>query len=229
MKILVIDSDKSTASTVEDHLTTLGKSVSVVWASNLNKALDIISHQMITAIFLDPKVPAITEVIEFKKLHFKTPIVAVVDEIETCLEIQDFNVVGFLKKPLDMVPFSQCLTKIKEQISLCNPCWRGEQNFYVKEKGIIERIDLSNVLYIEAEGNYCSFKASKSNPFLKHLTLQSLHPILPNGFQQVHRSFIVNLKKIEKVETQTIFLEGGKRIPIGKLYRRMLQQALGFG
>ncbi|RUO18922.1 LytR/AlgR family response regulator transcription factor [Aliidiomarina haloalkalitolerans] len=96
--------------------------------------------------------------------------------------------------------------------------------------GIVEVIRLSNVSHIKASGNYVDFELLNGHVFHR-MTLTRLKEQLPAHFIQVHRSFIINLAHLQRLQSELgryteCVLTGGKTVPIGKQYRKMLLDLL---
>ena len=83
------------------------------------------------------------------------------------------------------------------------------------------KVDIKDILYIEAERNYCRIY-SKHKEYLLVMTLKDLDEKLPNKhFIRVHRSFIVNLSQIDEVARSHIVI-GKKAIPVSKALKEEL-------
>lgn len=96
--------------------------------------------------------------------------------------------------------------------------------------GIVEVIRLSNVSHIKASGNYVDFELLNGHVFHR-MTLTRLKEQLPAHFIQVHRSFIINLAHLQRLQSELgryteCVLTGGKTVPIGKQYRKILLDLL---
>jgi two-component system, LytTR family, response regulator len=87
------------------------------------------------------------------------------------------------------------------------------------------RININTLLYAEAEGNYVTiFEGQKGT--LTRTTLSKLLLKLPKDeFVQVHKSFVVAVSKVEKVEKHQVTL-AGKKIPVSNSYRDAFLQLL---
>ena len=92
-------------------------------------------------------------------------------------------------------------------------------SLFVKDRGRNVRIDLHDILYIEAMKDYMSVHV-KDRRYVVHSTLQRLLALLPEqDFFQVHRSFIIRLDKVVSVENNAATLEGVDRtIPVGRAH-----------
>lgn len=106
---------------------------------------------------------------------------------------------------------------------------KGESQVEVGSKIIVKNgtqtihIDPDKLTHIERDGNYCIYHADK-----KHLIRQSIsqaEALLPEYFARSHKSFIVNLKLVEK-HTDNDLVVGGFIIPIGRKYHKDLKAIL---
>jgi len=87
------------------------------------------------------------------------------------------------------------------------------------------KVDIKDILYIEAERNYCRIY-SKGKEYLLVITLKDIDEKLPNQhFIRVHRSFIVNLSQIDEVATSHIVI-AKKAIPLSKALKEELLKRL---
>lgn len=91
-------------------------------------------------------------------------------------------------------------------------------HFFIKVKNGLQKILLDEVVYFEANDNY-SWVYTSEQKHLLSLTLKTIESRLsPKQFIRVHRSFIVNLKKIDRIDEISLFM-GDHKIPIGKTHR----------
>ncbi len=98
---------------------------------------------------------------------------------------------------------------------------------FVKTKKRLEKIMLSDILYIEAFDIYAMIKTS-GGQYLLSQSLKSVEEKFPSAkFIRVHRSYLVNIDKIEAIEENDLIISG-MRIPIGKTYREQLMNKLSF-
>ncbi len=98
-------------------------------------------------------------------------------------------------------------------------------SIFVRHLEKMVRVDIKDILYIEAERNYCRIY-SKIKEYLLVMTLKDLDEKLPQKhFIRVHRSFIVNLSQIDEVATSHIVI-AKKAIPVSKSLKEELLNRL---
>ena len=133
----------------------------------------------------------------------------------------DYSVTDYLLKPYSFERFLKAVDKIKLKQASGNT----KEYIFVKTEYRTERINFSDILYIEGQGAYLRIITSIS----KTMTLQSfqnMENLLPaNNFMRIHKSFIVALDKIESIERKRIKI-GDKLIPIGMSYLEKFMEEL---
>lgn len=91
---------------------------------------------------------------------------------------------------------------------------------FVKKDSRFEKLELKQVLLIEASGHYLIFYTKDQKQFLVGGSLKSfLEKVQQNSFVQVHRSFIVNIENISGFDENFVYLDK-RSVPIGKTYRK---------
>jgi DNA-binding LytR/AlgR family response regulator len=98
-------------------------------------------------------------------------------------------------------------------------------SIFVRHNNSMVKVDIKDILYIEAERNYCRIY-SKNKEYLLVITLKDMDEKLPaKHFLRVHRSFIVNISQINEIANSHIII-GKKIIPISKALKDELLNRL---
>ncbi|SFN86614.1 two component transcriptional regulator, LytTR family [Bizionia echini] len=96
---------------------------------------------------------------------------------------------------------------------------------FVRHHDKMVKVAISNILYMEAERNYCRIY-SKTKEYLLVMTLKDLDEKLPsNLFLRIHRSFIVNISHIDEIATSHVVISK-KAIPLSKSLKEELLNRL---
>jgi len=98
------------------------------------------------------------------------------------------------------------------------------------EPGVVHIIRLSEVVFIRAAGNYVDFELV-GNHHLHRASLSSLMQQLPPCFIQVHRSYVINIAHLKRLQSELgryteCVLTGERLIPLSKQFRNKLLRAL---
>ncbi len=96
---------------------------------------------------------------------------------------------------------------------------------FVRHKDRMVKILVADILYMEAERNYCHI-FTRNKEYLLSITLKSMEEKLPRQlFMRVHRSYLVNLAQVDEVADANVIVSG-KSIPIGAGMRDPLLKSL---
>ena len=189
------------------------------------KAMDFLKTEHIDLIFLDIHLPKISGIDFLKTLPNKPHVILTTAFSEYALESYEYQVVDYLLKPFSFERFVKAISKV--------PIARAERHtekivpenkstpeiLFIKSGYEHLRISIDDILFIQSEADYTEI----FTPQKKHLTSHSLKHwlrTLPLGqFTQVHKSFIVNTRKILKVSGNSIFFDKDTFVPIGRAFK----------
>jgi DNA-binding LytR/AlgR family response regulator len=141
------------------------------------------------------------------------------------------EVVDYLLKPFSYEEFLRAVQKAQKLIRMEKgvPDHIDSNNefLFLKSDYKIKRINFNNILYIEGLKDYVKvYTQNSAKPVLSITTMKLLESKLPvSKFMRVHRSFIVNLEKIDTIERSRIVF-GKTYIPVSDQYRDKFQEYL---
>ena len=177
-------------------------------------------------LLLDVEMPTITGLELAKLLPKPVPaIVLVTTHRDFAVAAFELQVVDYLVKPVELVRFNQAIDRVlaarPAAAALPPPVPAKAEpapELFVKVGSRSIKINFDDVLYIEALSTY-SVLVTTTQKHIVYLTLKALSERLPFAhFVRVHRSYIVNLRRIEAVEDHTLKL-GNYEVPVGKSYQ----------
>jgi two-component system, LytTR family, response regulator LytT len=194
-------------------------------------ASEFLRDKHINIIFVDIQMPDLTG-IEFTRLIEKGPKIIFTTAFEKyALDGFKLNVVDYLLKPFSYEEFLKAVSKAQRLIGLEEMAMKNiEANddfLFLKSDYKIKRINFNDILYIEGLKDYVKvFTINNLKPVLSLTSLKLLETKLPvNRFLRVHRSFIVNLEKIDTIERSRIVF-GKIYLPVGDQYKEKFQEFL---
>jgi DNA-binding LytR/AlgR family response regulator len=149
---------------------------------------------------------------EFKKLKIPVIFITAFPSEEIYNESLHNDESYFLVKPFDKFTLSSVLDKIDKN--------RESSSFILKDNNQLIKMEWSNLLYIEVEGNYCIYHFINKRIAIKNsLTKILKENIKNNPLIQINRNFVVNKFKISKINTKESSIEiAGIIIPVGSKY-----------
>lgn len=180
--------------------------------------LDIPLEQLHQAdlLFLDIQLPELNGLSFLKTLSHPPKVIVTSAYSEYAIEAFEEAVIDYLVKPFSYERFYKALTRVREQLQ---PQQKGqnEQLFLYADK-TIHKTKAEDILFLKAEVDYVRV-VTVNQQILILDSLQNWEEKLSNSnFTRTHRSYIVNLDRIEKLSGNQIFIENNV-IPIGRTYR----------
>lgn len=194
-------------------------------------AMEFLDGKTVDLIFLDIQMPDITGTKFARILNNQAKIVFTTAYEKYALEGFRLEAVDYLLKPFGYDEFLVAAQKAKKIINLEKaPQVQVEANnefLFLKSEYKIRRINFNDILYIEGLKDYVKvYLQNEVHPILSINTLKSLEQKLPEAkFMRVHRSFIVNLEKIQTIERSRVVF-GKVYIAIGDQYKDKFQEYL---
>ncbi len=198
---------------------------------NAFEAKSFLMGKEVDILFLDIDMPELDGISFLKTLKIRPQVILTTAYREYALEAFDLSVCDYLLKPIPLQRFIVAVDKAIAELS--RP---GENNnsdsqdksadsFFLKSGGKIFRIVYSDILFAEAGGKKIKIT---TNQGALHVTMPiaSLEQMLPESqFVRVHRSFIINVSKINYLEGNRIYVNSSA-IPIGDYYRENVMRKM---
>jgi DNA-binding LytR/AlgR family response regulator len=189
-----------------------------------------VSEEDIDLIFLDIEMPEMSG-IEFLNTVKNPPLIIIISSQEKyALEAFEYEVTDYLLKPVTYSRFYKAVTKAQEQQKAQEATKQQENDeIFIKKETALVRLKYNDILWVEAMENYIVINTYKQK-FTIHFTMKSIMNQLPSDiFKRVHRSYIVNIKNIDRIEDNYIIIQvdkGTKQVPIGKAYKEKFMKEI---
>jgi two-component system response regulator LytT len=194
-------------------------------------AIEFIATEAVDLIFVDIQMPDLNG-LELTRSFVKGPKVIFTTAYEKyALEGFKLDVVDYLLKPFGYEEFLKAVQKAQRLIKLekgvPDKVEANNEFLFLKSDYKIKRINFDDILYIEGLKDYAKvYTRTSAKPVLSLTTLKLLESKLPaSRFMRVHRSFIVNLEKIDTIERSRIVF-GRTYIPVSEQYKEKFQEYL---
>lgn len=187
------------------------------------KAINYVNDHPIDLIFLDINMPDISGFRLLKNLTKKPLIIFTTAHSEYALESYEVEAIDYLLKPFDFARFLLAVTKAKERLS--TTLTTSNDFFFINTGNQKHRLFFKELLYVEGEGNYVRY-VTKTGKFLVRASIKETLQQLPStSFMQIHRSFIVALQWVDKIEDNHVHV-GNKRMAISATYREAFSKVI---
>lgn len=194
-------------------------------------AIDFLSSSAIDLIFVDIQMPDLSGIEFARSLENAPKIVFTTAYEKYALEGFKLSAIDYLLKPFSYEEFLKAAGKARKQSELeanSLPSIEANNQFlFLKSEYKIRRINFNDILYIEGLKDYIKvYTVGEEKPVLSLNSIKSLEQKLPEEkFMRVHRSFIVNLDRIDTIERSRIIF-GKTYIPVSDQYKDKFQDYL---
>ncbi|MDQ3277953.1 MAG: LytTR family DNA-binding domain-containing protein [Bacteroidota bacterium] len=228
MKCLIVDDNKMARMALKQLVSQIQSLEIVAECTNAMEAYNQLGANPVDLLFLDIEMPDISGIDLIKKLGNKKPlIIFTTAKKDYAVEAFELNVVDYLVKPVPQARLLQAVEKAQEALdSNKEEVKIEEQGFvFVKDNGMLKRISIEDILFLEAMGDYVKVHTSQKFHVV-HATLKSIEEKLPaSKFLRVHRSYIVAINKIDFIQEGTITI-GKTTIPVADTHKANLNKRL---
>lgn len=194
-------------------------------------AMEFLENRHVDLIFLDIQMPDLIGT-DFARFIQDGPKIIFATAFEKfALEGFKLEAVDYLLKPFSYEDFLVATKKAHKLIDLekkLQTTIESNENFlFLKSDYKIRRINFDDILYIEGMKDYVKvFLKDESKPVLSISSLKTMESKLPaSQFMRIHRSFIVNLKRVDTIERSRIVF-GPTYIPVSEAYKAVFQKFL---
>lgn len=197
------------------------------------EARQIMENELIDAIFIDINMPDLSGMEFVRQLALPPIIVFTTAYAEYAVESYKVDAVDYLLKPFGLDDFRRAAEKVKKVYELqqtlpstspivsipAGEVVEGNTSLFLKTEHRMVRISVDDIRYVEGMSEYVKFFFDSQKPITVLLSMKKLEEQLPAYFMRIHRSYIVNLNKIQEVNKNRVIIDPSSYLPIGDLYR----------
>ena len=228
MKCIIVDDNKMARMALKQLVSQVPNLELIAECNDATEALVSLDAKQVDLLLLDIEMPGMTGLDLIRKLGNQRPlIIFTTAKKDYAVEAFELNVVDYLVKPITLPRLKQAVDKAGEALeSNKEEVKVEEQGFvFVKDNGILKRISIDDILFLEAMGDYVKVHTSQKFHVV-HATLKSIEEKLPSSkFIRVHRSYIVAINKIDYIQEGTISI-GKTTIPVADTHKSNLNKRL---
>jgi len=227
-KCLIVDDEPLAHTVLENYIQQLPHLEKAGNCYDAASALAFLHTHHVDILFLDIHLPDLTGLDLLQTLTHKPSVILTTAFADYALESYEHGVSDYLLKPIRFSRFAKAVNRVVEQITQVSksdaPAVTPARGFIsIKDDKALHKINLADIEYIQALGNYLKIHLA-TQMLTTRLTMQDLASRLPSSFLRVHKSYIVNVARVQKLVGNEIILATG-RVPVGETYRmKVLEQ-----
>jgi len=204
---------------------------------NVMDALDFLDREKVDLLFLDVEMPGANGFELLDSLTYSPMIVLTTSKTEYAFNAFQYHVNDYLKKPFTYKRFLEAIDKLRLQAAEAAPAQPttalppavtplSDQDFlFIKAEDKLIKVRKDDILFLESMRDYVKF-VTPSKSYITYSTLKNMEEkLIGQTFLKVHRSYIVNINKIDDIRGNIIYILGNQ-IPIGKGHKEDLETRL---
>ncbi|MEQ5791492.1 response regulator transcription factor [Muricauda sp. NFXS6] len=194
------------------------------------EALEYLNTHQVDLIFLDINMPKLKGFEFLKTLSSPPKVIVTTAYSEFAIEGYELNVSDYLLKPFSLERFLKAVNKVMgSNTNLKNAS--SEENdattkrIFLRQNKSYIQVEVDTILFIEASGNYTKIVSNNETITIREKISDVLESLHSDDFIQVHKSFAVAIKYINRIDGNRIHIQD-HTIPVGKLYKANLIKIL---
>ena len=217
--VVIVDDDIISCDLMSGLLSKVeGVSSSHVFTNPL-QAISYINENKVDLVFLDVEMPNVNG-LEFILL-IKNPAISFVlvsAKSEYAFKGFELNILDYMQKPVHFARLLASIEKFKKQRTPSQFVEEKNDFIFLKNESILEKYNKNDICFIKALGDYVAIHIGDKKVIILSTMSEVEKNINNKDLIRVHRSFIVNVSKIDKIEGETISCSN-EFIPIGIRYK----------
>lgn len=233
VRCIAIDDEPLALRQIKSYIDRAEQLELVAVCRSAKEAQKVLEQNSVDLIFVDINMPDMDGLELVRSLTSPHYIVFTTAHPEFAIEGFKLNAIDYLLKPFTFEEFMKASQKAISLVDLVERCHAAEsaiaQNeaessdkeyLSVKADYKTQLVKISDIVYLESAGEYVRLHIEGSSTITTLFRLKNMETSLPqDNFLRVHRSYIVNLRRISSYTKGRIFLDNGEYIPLGENYK----------
>lgn len=218
IKIAICDDEKFYTDSISKLLSKKSSSFDIDVFHSGNAFLQ--SKKIYDIIFMDIELPDVNGINLLRKNHYNSIIIILTSHNEEILNGYYVNAFRFLIKPIDHYLFYEALSGAINELrkNICLEC--------IDDNNIINKISIHDIVYAEASGKKSGIRTLK-NFYYTNIQIGNLYKLLDDDFYFVHRSYIINMNYVSKIDVKkrNIQMQENSIIPVSRLKWKFFRES----
>src|SRR5690554_3744377 len=225
MKCIIVDDEPLAREAIQilidqtDNLDLIGS------FNSPDSASKFLGNNEVDLIFLDIQMPGINGIEFAKTIPKETFVIFTTAFSEFATDSYEVDAIDYLIKPVKLERFQKGVEKAQSYSKLLKADYTNnnienitDDYFFVKADRKIFKVHFQDILFIQGLKDYVIMH-TENQKVITAMNIKTIHEQLPkNMFVRVSKSYIINAKKIDSVDNNTVYI-GKNEIPIGNIYR----------
>lgn len=232
LRCLLVDDEPPAIKVLESHIcNSNGLEIAGV-CKNAVEAMDILQEIRIDLIFLDIKMPKLLGTDFLRNLSNPPKIIFVTAYRDFAVEGYELDAIDYLVKPVSFERFLKAVARAKKvlgyEVTIQAEGYKSnpEAFIYLKVDKTMQKVIVNEILYLESRKDYVKLFLNTGKSFMAKQSISSMDNLLSgHNFIRIHRSYLVSINKVTGYDNLSVKLND-KEIPIGRLYKQQVMEAI---
>ncbi|HYT66908.1 MAG TPA: LytTR family DNA-binding domain-containing protein [Vicinamibacterales bacterium] len=243
LRIVIVDDEPLARAVVREYAAADPQIEIVADCANGFEAVKAVTELKPDLVLLDVQMPKLDGFEVLELLGREQAVVFITAYDQYALRAFEVHAVDYLLKPFSVERFQEAIERARERMRAkallpvedlvrdAKPKTGHAERVLIRDGANVHVLPVDKIDYVEAQDDYVAFK-SEGKQYLKDQTLSSVEGTLdPARFVRIHRSFILNIDRISKVElyakdSRMAILRDGTRLPVSRAGYTRLSQLL---
>ena len=243
LRLVVVDDEALARAVVREYAATDPEIEIVADCANGFEAVKAVAELTPDLVLLDVQMPKLDGFEVLELLGRDQPVIFITAYDQYALRAFDVHAVDYLLKPFSAARFQEAIARARERLRAkaatpvdeivrdAKPRTGPAGRVLIRDGANVHVLPVDTIDFVEAQDDYVAFK-SEGKQYLKDQTLSAVEVTLdPARFVRIHRSFILNIDRISKVElyakdSRMAILRDGTRLPVSRAGYARLSQLL---
>jgi two-component system LytT family response regulator len=233
LRVVIVDDEPLARAVIREYLKAHPGVEIAAECGNGFEAVKAISEMSPDLMFLDVQMPKLDGFEVLELIGRSVPVVFTTAFDKYALRAFEVHAVDYLLKPFDEERFAEALSRarariqakegvaVDELIADARPRTAPVERVLIRDGSQVHVLPVERIDYVEAQDDYVCFKADGKD-YLKDQTMAAVEASLdPNHFVRIHRSYLLNIERIARVElyakdSRVAILRDGRRLPVSR-------------
>ncbi|HIW65522.1 MAG TPA: LytTR family DNA-binding domain-containing protein [Candidatus Alistipes intestinipullorum] len=236
LKCIAIDDEPLALRQLTGYIAKIPYLELVATCNDAIEAQRMLAERKVDLIFVDINMPDLNGVDFVRALSERPMVIFTTAYSEYAIEGFKLDAVDYLLKPFSFADFSRSAAKAHSLYELRNnqriaqessseALPKDKEYISVKADYKVSLVRIDEIVYLESEGEYVRMHLTDGSAITTLFRLKNMEAALPSErFMRVHRSYIVNLRRIRSYVKGRVYLNDEEYIPIGENYKEAFQE-----
>ena len=228
LQLLIVDDEPLAHQVLMHHLAAHADVVVLGHCYSAAEAMALLATQPVDLIVLDIQLPVLTGLQMLKLLAEPPQVVLVTAYAEFALEGFALDVTDYLLKPVSSERLALALDKVRRRAGLLLPAAETSAaesaHIVLKVDRELRRFDLETICCFEGYGNYVKVWQGERMTLVSATLKAISEQTAGSGFVQVHKSFLVNPRQVQSLDSQSLRLSNQQQIRIGEAFKEQARR-----